>query len=307
MCGHNSHSLMHPHNHYTPCSLRDFESYLEFKEHSVENLQFVVWFQDYRRRFFELPLETQSLSPGPSEFSFSLPCPAKTAQRIVDSKKNYTWIVTSAGEYSPRNPLDLRSPVFSTYASYPDAPFPISQPNSPLLASVTPAPFIVPKPAKQPFRQECQAVVATFFKPGAPKELTLDSNVRDAIIRDLTWNTHPDVVRSLLFLAISSITDFRLIEQFLPAYEEAYDALSTFSLPHFLRLASENINLPKKLFWCTLGIVNLLLGLLIAVLLIVLIPGSNDSGQVGSQRAWRLFAVPLATLGGMQLFTAYKG
>ncbi len=95
-------------------------------------------------------------------------------------------------------------------------------------------------------------------------------------------------------------------EQFLPAYEEAYDALSSVSLPHFLTLASENINLPKKLYWYTIGIVNILFGLLIAVLLIMLVPG-NGGSHVGGKRAWRLFAVPLSGLGGMQLYSAYKG
>lgn len=46
----------------------------------------------------------------------------------------------------------------------------------------------------QPFRDECARIVATFFTPGAAKELSLDANVRDTVVRNLTWNTHPDVV-----------------------------------------------------------------------------------------------------------------
>ena len=50
------------------------------------------------------------------------------------------------------------------------------------------------RPCDQPFREECLRIVATFLTPGATKELPLDPVVRDTVIRDLTWNTHPDVV-----------------------------------------------------------------------------------------------------------------
>ncbi|KAJ3487245.1 hypothetical protein NLI96_g3678 [Meripilus lineatus] len=274
-----------------PISLADFETYLGYKEYSLENLHFVVWFQDYRKRFFELPQEIQDLSPGTSQFVFSIPCPAKTAQRIADSKKNFAWFFPSRSSHLEDRGAMSPSPYPDTSAS-----FSLSQPSSPMLPSKAPAPVFIPRPEIQPFRDECQAAVATFFKPGASKELSLDSNLRDSIVRDLAWNTHPNV--------------------FLPAYEEAYDVLSSVSLPHFLSLASENINLPKKLYWYSIGAVNLLVSLLIAVLIIVFVPGSGKDYQVGpgewksdvgSMRAWRLFAVPLSGLGGMQLYSAYKG
>ena len=50
------------------------------------------------------------------------------------------------------------------------------------------------------FKQECMRIVATFLKPNSPKELNLDATVRDAIIRDLTHSTHPDIVSTLAHL-----------------------------------------------------------------------------------------------------------
>ncbi|KAJ8474748.1 hypothetical protein ONZ45_g15845 [Pleurotus djamor] len=78
-------------------------------------------------------------------------------------------------------------------------------------------------------------IVATFFQPGATKELSLDEIVRDTVVRDLVLNTHPDV--------------------FLPAYEEVYELVERTSLPRFLAFSTANINRPKQLF-CDSGLRN---------------------------------------------------
>ncbi|KAG8950938.1 hypothetical protein FRC04_007002 [Tulasnella sp. 424] len=49
-----------------PISLQDFENYLANQELSIENLQFAVWFMDYRARFMRLPLSVQQTSPDPA-------------------------------------------------------------------------------------------------------------------------------------------------------------------------------------------------------------------------------------------------
>ncbi|CAG8540431.1 94_t:CDS:2 [Ambispora leptoticha] len=46
-----------------PISLKEFHAFLEYKEHSVENLEFYQWFQDYKLRFAKLPVEQQDLCP----------------------------------------------------------------------------------------------------------------------------------------------------------------------------------------------------------------------------------------------------
>ena len=45
-----------------PCSVRDFLNYLKYIEHSAENLQFYLWFQDYSARFEQLPAGERALA-----------------------------------------------------------------------------------------------------------------------------------------------------------------------------------------------------------------------------------------------------
>jgi len=130
-------------------------------------------------------------------------------------------------------------------------------------------------------RDECVRIVATFFCPGAAEELLLDAVLRDTVIRNLTWSTHPDV--------------------FLPVYEEIYHLLET-SLLRFFAAASVNINLPKQLYWYGVGLSNLLLGIAIAVILITCLPAPPRSS-----RSWRLFSVPLSSMGCMQIYSAWRG
>ncbi|KAF9498698.1 hypothetical protein BDN71DRAFT_1503764 [Pleurotus eryngii] len=135
---------------------------------------------------------------------------------------------------------------------------------------------------KQPFRVECMRIVATFLQPGAVKELPLDGIIRDTVVRDLTSSTHPDV--------------------FLTAYEEIYQMIEHTSLPRFLAFSTTNINRPKQLFWYLCGVLFLLTSVASAVAIITMVPDSNSSN-----RAWRLFALPWAWLGSMQIYAASMG
>lgn len=254
-----------------PIGLADFEAYLAHKEHSVENLRFVVWYQSYRRRFFALPAAQQGLSPGPRHFSFALPSPARTAQHASRVSSRAT-----APGYAYDDPA---SPLSS------------SAPASPTLSHTTSAPLTGPRgcahaaPERQPYRAECTLVAATFLLPGAPAELMLPAAVQSAMLHDLAGNTHPDV--------------------FLPAYEHAYDALLSTSLPRFLAYAEENINVEKKLYWWLYGLLTSSIGWAI-VIGCLFIDYWSDKTE-GRKRAWRLFGVPFLTLGAMQMYAAYRG
>ena len=46
-------------------SLKNFQDYLQFKEHSTENLLFWNWYKRYRMRFHNLPDHERNLSPAP--------------------------------------------------------------------------------------------------------------------------------------------------------------------------------------------------------------------------------------------------
>jgi hypothetical protein len=58
--------------------------------------------------------------------------------------------------------------------------------------SIPPSPMVL---KDQPFRNETLQIVATFIRPHAKKELSLDADVRDELLRGLERTTHPDVVR----------------------------------------------------------------------------------------------------------------
>ena len=47
-----------------PCTTRDFLNYLIYIEHAAENLQFFLWYNDYVKRFNNLPAKEQALAPS---------------------------------------------------------------------------------------------------------------------------------------------------------------------------------------------------------------------------------------------------
>jgi len=48
-----------------PLSLKNFQDYLQYKEHSTENLLFWNWYKRYRMRFHNLTETERALSPAP--------------------------------------------------------------------------------------------------------------------------------------------------------------------------------------------------------------------------------------------------
>jgi hypothetical protein len=270
------------------CRLADFEAYLSFVERSLENLQFVVWYQSYRARFFALPDPVRALSPGASQTQFSFntsPDPSSIDEQL-SSFRSALHSVSETSTVTPLSPTarDADHPL------YQDA-VPSSPPLSPTIRMkfnhdrVPASPFHaapgIPL-AKQPGRAECARIIATFFQPGAPKELSLDSDIRDAVLRGLAQNTHPDV--------------------FMPAYEAVFHALQTTSLRHFLAQVATVTNRPKQIFWYAQGMIWIVIGCLTLVLCIAFAHWGHFRA-----RALRLVAaVPIANGVGM-IWTGSKG
>jgi hypothetical protein len=125
-------------------------------------LQFIVWYHDYRDRFFALPAIQQARSPSP----LLSPHPP-TPDRYKSTPSSPT---TSATEWA------ISPSSASSWAQW-----------SPLLQTPTPL-------RDQPFRTETLQIVATFLRPNAKKELSLDADVRDELLRGLERSTHPDIV-----------------------------------------------------------------------------------------------------------------
>ncbi|KAG5648704.1 hypothetical protein DXG03_000051 [Asterophora parasitica] len=250
-----------------PISLADFEKHLTFIEYSVENLQFVVWFQDYRERYFKSHAQA---SPAREEFAFSSPNSAKTERQAEESlaRLDQARIEESKEPPSPN----------------PTSPSPLLPPHySPLaLPPLTHTVSTNSDSETQRLNTECQRAVATFLSPGSSKELLLDATVRDTVIRNLSLDCHPDV--------------------FLPAYEEIYNLVERCSLPRFLSLASANINLPKQIYWYAVGIINIVIGVFLALILIMRLPTPPQAN-----RAWRIFPVGFCSLGAGQCYSAWRG
>lgn len=133
----------------------------------MENLQFVVWYQDYRTRYFRHHKDACSTANADhKQLAFALPSAARVVQDILERTGSNSLPTSLAHDGSVS---DASSGIPNQNNS-----FRYSRENS--------------------FRYECSRVSATFFKPGAEKELSLDSAMRDGVLRELSHSAHPDVV-----------------------------------------------------------------------------------------------------------------
>ncbi|CAE6473427.1 unnamed protein product [Rhizoctonia solani] len=253
----------------SPLGLEEFEAYVALREHSLENLQFIIWYHDYQQRFFALKPEEQALSPPPTKSPTLLTPPSPTYGRdkvpIPDSPSSSGWALSpspssSSTPWSPWSPISVTSPV---------------------------------PPRDQPFRTETLQIVATFIRPGAKKELNLDMDVRDELLRGLEKTTHPDVelnldmdVRDELLRGLEKTTH---PDVFATAYARIYDLVDGCSVPNFVNSSAANINLPKQIYWYAIGTIFTLISWLIAIFTIYFIPDHPHS-----KRSIRLVSVPFA-------------
>ncbi|CAE6435360.1 unnamed protein product, partial [Rhizoctonia solani] len=172
---------------------------------------------------------------------------------VPDSPPSSSWALspssTTSSSWSPWSPISVASPISFK---------------------------------EQPFRKETLQIVATFIRPGAKKELNLDMDIREELLRGLERSTHPDV--------------------FAPAYARIYDLVDGSSVPNFVSTAAANINLPKQIYWYAIGVIFTLISWLIAISTIYFIPD-----QPRSKRSIRLVSVPFAVLGCMQIYSAWRG
>lgn len=253
--------------HAHACSLADFEAYLANHEVSLENLHFIVWFQDYAARFFRLAPEVRALAPGPSDTEFrrlsagkrTVPTEGDTrrlaeqadeALRAVVGLSEQELIEEEAAHRMALRRLSIFDvPAMNDEAQLPGDDDSRSAPRkrSTSSASVVESEETLNAAAAaggQPFREECMHIVETFLRPGGQKELTLDERVRDTALRSVALSTHPIVVRA--FCGPASI--LLSATQFLPVYDHVYHTLEAGALARFLEYSATNINLSRQAF-----------------------------------------------------------
>ncbi|BFZ65350.1 hypothetical protein YB2330_006516 [Saitoella coloradoensis] len=281
----------------SPVALSDLKSYTHHIEHSSENLQFYLWYLDYCQRFAALPIEQQSLAPevaqmGPPspgvlkatgaglrpDSATTLAAGAEKRAGLVERKGSFATSLTnttSPSEYSRTySEKDaLKSPANGSILTSPSSMH-SSSPKSSYEADPL---------ARQPFRVECTRIANTFlstsadpFGPSNTLELNLPNSLRQKVMRDLEWTTHPSV-----FAGVAG---------------HVWDLMQSATYPNFIRYACNNANRPRQLFALTLAVAcfSMALAVILCTTLITGIP-----------RAWRLFCLPAVFLG--VLLIAFKG
>ncbi|EJD36582.1 hypothetical protein AURDEDRAFT_117055 [Auricularia subglabra TFB-10046 SS5] len=253
-----------------PISIAEFEAYLAFQENALQHLQFVVWFQDYTKRFFALPPHVRHLAPGPPDEVFERARNLKPLLIHVHEDR----VSDEEGALCPQDAPsaeEAKDRIIRELLPVVDASGEV------LRDSWGSARALV-----QPFRDECLHIAQTFFKPGSPKELRVDAEISATVFTRLRKTTHPDV--------------------FLSAYERIYNDLESTALPNFILIETTNINVTKQILWYCLGIVHITIALCVLFVGIFAIPDTP-----GTNRAWRTFAVPFMFVGLTQAYMAVNG
>jgi hypothetical protein len=185
-----------------PISLHDFRLFLLYKDCTIQNLDFYFWYLDYRKRFNDLPEEVKqkSLPPKerPSAESMNLP--------LDELKKTVTV------EDQDENQGEKETPRIQTVE----------------LDYIT--------EQDQPYRQEVNSVLRTFFQTDSFKELIISPYVTRHTLYYGCQTTHPDV--------------------FLDAFETAYSILKTRCFKNFMHSALKNIRYSVVCFYYLVGIYN---------------------------------------------------
>ncbi|KZV86383.1 hypothetical protein EXIGLDRAFT_724827, partial [Exidia glandulosa HHB12029] len=264
----------------TPISLPEFEAYLAYTENALQKLQFVVWFQDYTKRFFAFPPHVRCLAPGPPDEVFER---ARNLRPIFIHRESNTSDEEGIA-LCPQDPTieAEKNRILRQIVPADEADVEHTRSSTDLGDIGDRDSWASARTLVQPCRDECLHIAETFFRVGSSKELKVDAAARNAVFLRLRRTTHPDV--------------------FLSVYEQIYHQLESQSLPNFIVLASTNVNVQKQMLWFTTGAISIAIALSIFISMVVALPDRHPSA-----RAWRTFAVPFIWIGLSQLYNAVNG
>ncbi|KAJ2894260.1 hypothetical protein MKZ38_007794 [Zalerion maritima] len=288
----------------SPLTLRDFLNFLLYKEHSAENLQFYLWYQDYVKRFSQAPYADLALAPEwtkekEDEVAAVLlkeahrgmrkaPAVAKTMFSGTDfEKKPITEPQISLDKAAggdpfatpPQTPRGERkeeeyelSPMLSPVSCAPTMATYRSQADDAFAAAGAQAPFTI-----QPFRQELNRIVSTYIAADAPRQLNLSAHDRNLVLHALSYTTHPSAFR--------------------PALASAESTLRVQSHPNFVRWSTCNGCPPRIAFARTLGWLGIGLAFAVATVL----------SLSGAARGWRAVAATCWVPGIHAVVASHRG
>ncbi|OAA57115.1 Regulator of G protein signaling superfamily [Niveomyces insectorum RCEF 264] len=171
----------------SPMSLYDFYMYLKYIEYSPENLEFYIWYRNYQENWkravagekdnasFDSSTESTSSLTGddktPAEQYSTDPEVAETLARITEMISSQAMC---AG--------DTCKPTFDL----PKAPAPKT--TNKLNRAVSTLNFVDGSEGR---RAELNAVIKTFLRPGAEKELNIPPAMRDSALAALSQSSDP--------------------------------------------------------------------------------------------------------------------
>lgn len=285
-------------------------NYLKYIEHDAENLQFFLWFRNYKTRFANLPDSEKSLSPEWANEQAQADTAAYRASITSRKMSPETTEVMKAFDEGHNNEKseegnpfndsrdstiadqDVASVDSRAQSAMPSTKSGFSQKVEsafeeaglkwqPCLSLLIPFPIshlvncvLV---TVQPFREETSRIIAIYIVKGAPRQLNLSSKDRANLLHALEVTTHPSAFRTII-----STVELTLRYQ---------------SHPNFIRWTICNGNRPRVIFARGLGIFGILGGIITGILLCL-----SSTG-----RGWRVMALIPFMIGISTLVAAWKG
>ncbi|KAI8584622.1 hypothetical protein K450DRAFT_217188 [Umbelopsis ramanniana AG] len=215
-----------------PISLHEFRLFLKHHEHSLENLDFFLWYQDYKRRWDQLPLPAKLQSPPPQEkpsyVGYVLSGTGKRQQQRSAMESGDSGLIGTTAYPNETMDYAAMNAKHSSTGSY-------KQDSSSIMTASTYAngyelsSVVSPEsyyqgtfPDQQPFRDEVELVLKTFFTSSSDKELNIDGYLRQYVLHNSKYTTHPDI--------------------FEPVRDKVYETIERSSLRNFVNYALQNIN-----------------------------------------------------------------
>ncbi|KAJ2962521.1 hypothetical protein NQZ79_g2353 [Umbelopsis isabellina] len=261
-----------------PITLHEFRLFLKYQEHSLENLDFYLWFQDYKRRWDQLPLDAKLLSPPPQEkpsyvgYVLSSTVKQYNTDNIESGDSGLIGAHGEAGDTVEESGVrHSNTSVGATDLNHYDA-------SSTLTSSTYTGQYHdiknVPShnsyyqgtdPKLQPFRAEVEKVLKTFFSETSEKELNIDGYLRQYVLHNIKYTTHPEV--------------------FEPVRDKVYETIERSSLRNFMNHALQNIDRHGVIVRYTLSFLCLILVACVIIFTFVF----------HASRWYRIFMLPAAT------------
>ncbi|KAH7304908.1 hypothetical protein B0I35DRAFT_414131 [Stachybotrys elegans] len=273
-----------------PMTVRDFMNYLVYVEHAAENLQFYLWYNDYKKRFDQSTSSDMALAPQWTQ-AMQEETIAKIRKENVDKRRKEPnaeafgaefekvarEAITESGNPFNTPPHSSSGNEHSSSLSYHRAPSTHassykSQAADAFATAGAKQPFTI-----QPFREEMNRVIATYIMDGAPRQLNLASWEQKAAVQALSYTTHPSALKGIINTIETSLR------------RQAH--------PNFVRWSICNGNPARVFFARALGV-----GLIVGGLVIGLVLTLSSAG-----RGYRALSAIAFVLGISTLVAAYKG